>query len=137
MYTIKFRRFDESYPIVDRDKDVVERFVETTQLKTGTEIWHRPFNFNSEKEWTDWFKRFIEGSGDSLVVPGNYPDSKFNNWRTLEKQGELSEDAIPPSVYIEYMTYYDEEGEFKKCIILDTECFIMNAQGQTVDSFAA
>ena len=136
MNTIKFRCFDESYPIKDMSNDP-GRFAQSTNLIEGMNIWHRPYNFNSKKEWEEWFRRFIEGEVSNLIVPGKYPDQMFNDWEIREKQGDLPEDAIPPSMYIEYMTFYDKNGDFKRCILLDVDCYIMNENGQTVDSFSA
>jgi len=131
MNTIKFQSWDREYPLgAGRDH---ERQAKTTAISEGRDIWHRPFEVKSLEEYANWKERFAFGRSGQAQVPGTDP---------AEALAEMRKDNKIPaedhnSIYFEYLTFYDSEGEFHKCVIFNCNVYIMNRDGQTVDSLAA
>ena len=131
MNTIKFESWDGAYPLhkgTDR-----ERHAKTVSLSEGKDIWHRPFEVNSLGEFEDW--KQAHGWGGQHVtslMPGMDPTEAIKELHSNKKTP-----VEGGGIYFEYMTFYDSAGEFHKCIVFCCNVYIMNAEGQTVDSFAA
>ena len=127
MNTIKFESYDESYPLhegTDRQKNA-----KSTSLKEGKDIWHRAFEIKTLEELQKWKHDHAWGAQHvTSLVPGIDPTD------TLE---EMKKNKGENSIYFEYMIFFDDKGELHKCIVFCCNCYIMNAEGQTVDSFAA
>lgn len=130
MNTIKFQSWDKEMPLgVSVDK---ERYAKTISITEGRDIWHRPFEVNTLEEYAEWKERFAFGRSGAAQVPGEDP---ANALAEMRKDNKLPEKGS--SIYFEYLTYFDNEGEFHKCVVFCCNCYIMNRDGQTVDSFAA
>lgn len=128
MNTIKFQSWDEKYPIRERENS---KFAKTISISEGKDIWHRPFLVKTTKEYAEWLQRFAFGQGEiESHITGEDPALAL-------AEMEKHDDVNHGSVYFEYLTYRNSENEFHKCVIYCCEVFIMNAEGQTVDSFAA
>ncbi len=120
MNTIKFESRDSTYPLqkgTDR-----ERHAKSIALYEGDRIWHRPFEVKNLEEFKKWKKD--HGWGAQHVT------SYVAGYDPIDSKGEHP-------IYFEYLTFYDTKGEFYKCIVFCCNVFIMNASGQTIDSFAA
>ena len=131
MNTIKFQAWDKEYPL-GKGADH-ERQAKTVSITEGCDIWHRPFEVKTMEEYADWKERFAFGRSGMAQVPGEDP---ANALAEMRKDNKIPE-AEHSSIYFEYMTFFDDKGEFHKCVIFCCNCYIMNRDGQTVDSFAA
>jgi len=130
MNTIKFQAWDREMPLgVSVDQ---ERYAKTISITEGRDIWHRPFEVSTLEEYAEWKERFAFGRSGMAQVPGIDPAEALAEMRKNNK--------VPvkgSSIYFEYMTFFDNEREFHKCVVFNCNCYIMNRDGQTVDSFAA
>ena len=131
MNTIKFESWDSAYPLhkgTDREKHA-----KSVSIQEGSKIWHRPFEVNSLEDFEAWKQAHAWGAQHTTShVPGLDPTEAI---KELHSDGKVPEKG--GGIYFEYMTFYDEKGEFCKCIVFCCNVYIMNAEGQTVDSFAA
>ncbi len=131
MYTIKFESWDSAYPLrkgTDRQKDAKQ-----ISLTEGNNIWHRPFEISSLEELKEWKHAHAWGAQHvTSMIPGLDPTEAITDLRADKKTP-----AEGNSVYFEYLIFYDGKGELHKCMVFCCNVYIMNAEGQTVDSFAA
>ncbi len=127
MNTIKFESWDSAYPLhkgTDREKHA-----KSVSLKEGRDIWHRPYEVRNLEEFEEWLSRHAWGAQHvTSYIPGLDPMDTFK---------EIKDTKDENLIYFEYLTFYDTKGEFWKCIVFCCNVYIMNAEGQTVDSFAA
>ena len=131
MNTIKFQSWDHECPLGVSVGN--ERYAKTTSITEGQDIWHRPFEVSTLEEYGEWKERFAFGRSGMAQVPGDDPANALSEMRKGGKRPE----AEGSSIYFEYMTFFDNEREFHKCVIFNCNVYIMNRDGQTVDSFAA
>ena len=128
MNTIKFESWDSVYPLHKGTNQ--ECHAKQTSLMEAKNIWHRAFQINNTIEYKEW----KEGVGwgaihTSCQVVGECPDEAL---RRMEKAKNKNR-----SVHFEYLTFWDSDGELNKVILFCANAYIMNQDGQTVDSFAA
>jgi len=127
MNTIKFESWGSAYPLhkgTDREQQA-----KSISLIEGKDIWHRPFEVKTLEELEKWKHDHAWGAQHvTSHIPGIDPTDTLQ-----ESKKEKGESPI----YFEYLIFYDAKGEFHKCIVFCCNVFIMNAEGQTVDSFAA
>ena len=130
MNTIKFESWDSVYPLhegTDREKHA-----KSIAIEEGTKIWHRPFEIMSLEAFEAWKQAHAWGAQHVIsLVPGGDPYEAIVG---LHANKKVPEKGV--GIYFEYMTFYNEKGEFFKCIIFCCNVFIMNTEGQTVDSFS-
>ena len=126
MQTIKFQTTEPENPY---NKDEGQKFVDVVTLYEAVNdssqgIFHRPFVLRNKKEWDEWRKEHLMESCNTIVhFPGGHPGGE------LEKQDF--------NCYFHFLTFWDESGNFHRCVVFCAECFIMNEAGQTIDSFNA
>lgn len=131
MNTIKFQSWDREWPLgVSVGK---ERYAKTISITEGQDIWHRPFEVSTLEEYIEWKERFAFGRSGRAQVPGDDPANALAEMRKDNKKPEEGRNSI----YFEYMTFFDNEREFNKVVIFNCTCYIMNRDGQTVESLAA
>ena len=119
MNTIKFQY---RVPLDPNNED--GKYVPTVSLYEGFDIWHRPFLVNSKEEYAEWY---IEYSESASNVTHHY----------IYKDPIVELNRGDFKCYFHYLTFWDNERQFHKCIVFCAECFIMNDAGQTIDSFSA
>lgn len=133
MNTIKFQAWDREMPLGVVVGDELPTYAKTISINEGRDIWHRPFEVRSLEEYANWKLKFAFGRSGQAQVPGEDPGEALAKMRKDDKIPVAGHD----SVYFEYLTFYDSEGEFHKCVVFSCNCYIMNRDGQTVDSFSA
>lgn len=125
MNTIKFQEFCKEDPLwkgTDRESQAL-----ATSILEGENIWHRSFQVNTLKEWRDFLTMHGLNTGEHRIhFKGIDPELTLN---------EMSDNQDIGSVYFQYIVFDDNKGEHNKCIAFCCNCFIMNSEGQTIDSF--
>ncbi len=123
MNTIKFQEFSKEHPLhkgTDSETPAL-----ATSIFEGENIWHRPYQVSTMKEWEDFVRERRLNTGDSTVYfKGISPERALKDMK-----GE------PGSIYFQYMVFDGPNREHNRCVVFCCKCFIMNSQGQTVDKF--
>jgi len=118
MNTIKFQSRE---PLNPKDED--GKYVPVVSLYKGYDIWHRPFLAKNAEQYGELHKEYFSGASNVT-----YHYISKDPGEQLRQGGDFD-------CYFHYLVFRDDKEEIHKCIIFCAECFIMNEQGQTIDSF--
>ena len=122
--TLKFEHYPQDIflPGDDEQPKVVEI------IEAPKDVWHRPFQFKTLKAYDDWVESINVDLSDNqwLYNMGSDPRCYLQN--------PVEDDSF---MQIEYLTFYDASFNCHRYILKDIKCFIMNDNGQTIDTFVA
>ena len=122
MNTIKFQYYSDEFPLKEEKNS--KKCARATSIFSGYDIWHRPFMVRTKEEFAKWQKEWWQyRSGVSLHY--------------IDRDPAVGLAEKPYECYFHYIIFRDERDELHRAIVFCAECFIMNEEGQTVDSFNA